>query len=166
MLPHSLRSLFASVVLAGICHVTQAAPPAELNATADAYIAAYTGQKLDTLSGFYTPESLFDDPTSAGFWGSRFRLEGGENIVQAMRENWTLIRHFDFIVRERITYFDRVVLIGTSRLTMDGAMFGATAGRDYTVDLPAVTILQIKDGKILLHLDHYDYEPLRHPEAL
>lgn len=138
-----------------------AATPAKLNATADAYIAAYTTQNLEQLATFYTAESVFDDPTSEGYWRQRFRVEGGDQIVGAMRQNWSWLHHFEFKVRERITYFDRVVLVGTSILTMDGGMFGATRGVDYTMELPAVTILRIVDGKVLLHLDHYDYEPLR-----
>ncbi|WP_221032501.1 nuclear transport factor 2 family protein [Actomonas aquatica] len=137
-----------------------AAPADDLDAVADRYLAAYTGQHLDELATYYTPESVFDDPTSEGYWRQRFRVTGGEQIVGAMRSGWTLLHGFNFEVEKRITYHDRVVLIGTSHLTLDGAMFGAKPGVDYTVALQAVTILRIVDGKILEHLDHYDYAPL------
>lgn len=139
----------------------RAATPAELNAVADAYIEAYTSQDLDTLATFYTTETLFDDPTAAGMWGEAFRVKAGDNIIQAMRTGWTAVKGFHFEVRERITYHDRVVLIGTSNLTLDGSMIGKTPGTIYNSRLPAVTILQIHEGKVLLHLDHYDYQPLR-----
>src|SRR5690606_1429468 len=113
-----------------------------IDTIADAYLAAYTGQHLEELATFYTSASVFNDPTSEGYWNSRFHVEGGDAIVQAMRENCGLIRSFRFEVVRRFSYFDRVVLSGTAHLTMDGAMFGATAGRDYTVALPAVTVLQ------------------------
>lgn len=148
---------FGSIVGAS----AQTADVAALNATADAYLAAYTAQDLARLATYYTPETEFDDPTSEGYWRERFRMRGGDAIVGAMREGWSLIRAFRFEEKERFAYHDRVVLIGTSHLRMDGAMFGGEAGRDYDVALPAVTILRIVDGKVLLHLDHYDYAPLR-----
>ena len=78
-----------------------------------------------------------------------------------MRNGWSGVHGFTFTVRERITFHDRVTLIGTSHLTLDGSMIGRRPGQDYIFDLPVVTILQIQDGKVLLHLDHYDYAPLR-----
>ncbi len=155
------RIFLAFLCVCSAAVAVRAATPAELNDTADRYLAAYTAQDLDALGAFYTPESVFDDPTSEGYWRQRFRVSGGEAIVGAMREGWVLLHGFKFEVRERLTYHDRVVLIGISHLTLDGAMFGAKAGVDYTVALPAVTILRIVDGKVLLHLDHYDYGPLK-----
>lgn len=156
-----LRLVALLLYLSLTVRAASAANHDELNATADAYLAAYTGQRLDTLASYYTPETVFDDPTSEGFWGARFRVEGGANIVEAIRQGWAGVHGFIFTVRERITFHDRVTLVGTSRLTLDGSMIGRAPGQDYIFDLPAVTILHIRDGKVLLHLDHYDYAPLR-----
>ena len=138
-----------------------AVSPAELNTTADAYLAVYTAQDLPALAKFYTAESVFNDPTAAGIWGESFTVTGGENIITAMREGWSLIRSFTFEVRERITFHDRVIFVGTSHMTLDGALFGGTPGQSYDFEFSAVTILQISHGKIVQHLDHYDYSPLR-----
>lgn len=161
--PMSLhRRWFLSLAAFGCVLATaSAATTAELNQVADAYLAAYTAQDFDRLAPFYTEASVFDDPTAAGIWGEAFTVKGGANIVHAMRTGWTLVKSITFNVRERITFHDRVVSVGTSVITMDGAMFGGERGRLYTFAFPAVTILQIDDGKVLLHLDHYDYSALR-----
>ncbi|MCF3648753.1 nuclear transport factor 2 family protein [Synoicihabitans lomoniglobus] len=134
---------------------------AELLTVAESYMEAYTAQDYPELATFYTPSTVFDDPTAAGMWGQSFTVEGGENIVEAMRTGWSLIQDFKFKTREHIVYHDRVVLVGTSHMTVDGAMIGRKAGQSFSFDLPAVTILRIVDGKVLLHLDHYDYSPMR-----
>lgn len=133
----------------------QADPRAETIAVADAYMAAY--QELDeaALAGFYADDARFFDPTSYDMEGfaAPFDFHGRDAIlagIATFKTDYGLVR-VPYAVTTKIAGMHDVAYIGEvqSEVRVKGEM------QRYAY--PIVTIITVRDGKVIEHRDYVDY---------
>lgn len=160
-----LRSLTLILAVLAVSTGNFAANSSQLLELSDRYLAAYLERDYGKLGEFYSDDAVFDDPTAAGIWGQSFTLKGREEILREMPKAYAVLGDFKFKVLHRFAFHESVVLHGISHIEFDGSLIGREGTR-FEADLLCTTVLTIRDGKVVKHLDHYDYAPLRKLAAM
>lgn len=122
-------------------------------AGAEAYLKAYQALDLRAVEALLAPDARFEDPTSTDVpgIGGPFRWEGRDAVIAGLR-GWTQsVRRIDYTIRDRYEASGRVVFIGTA-----AALIAAPSGLVRT-NFPIVTIVTLRDGKVIEHRDYTDY---------
>lgn len=144
-----------------------AAAPATLpEIVADRYLRAITDRDWEAMASFLDERSTYRDDTMTFFGGEPIDLEGVESIVDFWRtSSEDTDARVDNRVRSRFTAGDWVVLVLRPFVSVDGELWDVP-GRRIEGSFDQVTILRVRGGKILHHVDHVDYAALMgHVEA-
>ncbi|MEM1180914.1 MAG: nuclear transport factor 2 family protein [Acidobacteriota bacterium] len=129
------------------------------------YLQALYGQDSATLETVASESLLFHDPTAVELGQGPVRFEGREAVVDFFRASLATVESSRFEVVRRFTAGEKTVLELTYVVRGDGEVFGA-AGTDLELHIPGVTVLTVRDGKVLEHQDFIDYrDMLRQVEA-
>lgn len=130
-------------------------PRAETVAIADAYMAAY--QELDeaVLAEFFADDARFFDPTSYDMPGFAlpFDFEGRAAIlagIASFKSDYGLLR-VPYVVERKIAGMHDVAYVGEvhSEVLVNGEV--------QRFAYPIVTIVKVRDGKVIEHRDYVDY---------
>ena len=158
----------AVLLLIGLVALTpaRAQSPAELERIAMDYLETLEAMDWERQKTFYTEESVFEDPTSEVF-GEPWHFVGPEEISgfwRASAESAGTLS-IDNTYRKVFVTGSRVVAAIDARVRNDAANLGFP-GEIFEGTIHVVSVLEIRDGKIVHHLDHADYaEALRVIEA-
>ena len=155
-----LGALAALSFCLGLPLVAEETVESEPYATARAYLqAVYTESDFEAMATFLTEESVWEDPTMA-YFGDEKVIEGADAIVEFYRwanlggETRTTVE-----VKNHFVTGERVMMDVLYTTTSDGVLVGYPGVQLHGTSR-GFTILQIRDGKVLHHLDHIDYPGL------
>ena len=121
-------------------------------ALARRYIAAYQALDVERLESFYAADVRFIDPTSERTpLAQPFIFEGRDNVLAAIAQAAQSFVCIRYDVRRIYESSGHVVFAGKSQglLKSEQGLF--------TGDGTIVTIITIKEGKVVEHRDYYDY---------
>lgn len=129
----------------------------EIIKTAKNYLAAYSTFDVSVIEPHLADDMVFFDPTSStqNAAGGPFKFEGKEAVLKglgdyaAQYESFTLAYDLErYYESQNIVVF--VAQLGYEASTKDGQTFVGGA--------PMVTAITVKDGKIVRHVDYFDYK--------
>ena len=126
---------------------------------AEEYIAAYSQKDVDKMFSLYAENVDFKDLTAKDIFGGDNFEKHGRNEVKAF---WKQVLvdskpdHVDVKINGMFYSGSYVMLNTTFSMVLPSAWTNGV--KNVMVSFPIKTILQIKEGKILQHLDFADYD--------
>jgi len=120
---------------------------------ADAYFAAYIDRDWDSLEPLLADDADFLDPTGTLVFGP-VGAEGKPAMMKTFREGYSGITEEHFTPMRVIHSGDQALYEGM----LDWSVRLAD-GKVVSSKTPFVTILGVKDGKVITHRDYADYGP-------
>ena len=128
------------------------------------YLESLYGFDLDALEQLTAHDVVFHDPTSAVFPGGPWRYEGRGAVLDFFRRSTEGVEEHSFDVERSFTSGELTVLELTYHTRGDGAPLGHP-GVSLKLDVPAVTVIRVRDGLVVEHQDFVDYDTLRRQVA-
>ncbi|MEM1250138.1 MAG: nuclear transport factor 2 family protein, partial [Acidobacteriota bacterium] len=114
---------------------------------------------LSRLTALTTPDLLFIDETSAALPNGPWRFEGRQAVFDFFRSSVEHVVSSGFELQHGFHSGEQVVLQLVYSSQGDAAPFGSPGTR-IKLRVPAVTVLQIRNGLVAAHHDHVDYDTL------
>jgi len=124
---------------------------------ADAYLTHLYAGELAEARGLLHADAVFEDPTSAPV-GGPWRFEGADAILGFFARSLESASASSFTVERAFTAGEYRVLTLTYTTQGDGEVFGIAGQVKGSTD--AVTVLRVRDGRVVEHLDLVDYPRL------
>ena len=124
---------------------------------AQAYLDAYSTFDMSLVEPFLAEDAVFRDDTSTvqAASGGPFHFVGKDAYLKGLGDYVAQFEYFrvDYDVRRRWESNDIVVFVAD--LTYEGK---AADSPEFSGSLAAVTVITVRDGKVVLHKDYLDYE--------
>jgi ketosteroid isomerase-like protein len=120
------------------------------------YLEHLYGSELEALEEITSDDLLFHDATSSVFPGGPWRYEGRAQVLDFFRRSIQGVESQSFEVLRRFTSGEQTVLELTYRTRGDGAALGYP-GVILKLEVPAVTVIRVRDGLVVEHEDFVDY---------
>lgn len=141
-----LVAVFLTLLTTGVASAKPPDLPKGIDAKAaallSAYYDAYSENDYDRMASFYDDDAVFEDPTSDVFLRGKAKLRETMNALDAYRQlHWRVHQ----VVR------DGDVIAGQASIT------GEANGTPFATRF--ATIITLKDGKIVRHIDYVDNRP-------
>ncbi|WP_375203074.1 nuclear transport factor 2 family protein [Hyphococcus sp.] len=158
-----MKLKFAFAALALVATPLAAAEPAEETAVSDAtvsiaedYLAAYSTFNVDTMAPFLSDDMVFYDPTSTteNADGGSFIFEGKDAVLKGLGDYAAQYKSFSVAYDVERRYESNGVVVFVAQLSYD---LVTKDDQTFTGSAPIVTAVTVKDGKVVKHLDLYDY---------
>lgn len=125
----------------------------QTEAVAKPYFEAYIARDWDRLEMLLDDKATFDDATALPVFGALGK-KGKAEMAKFFRENYASIRSMRFMPASQFASGEHMVFIGELEFSM-----GVSDGVTVEARMPFVVRLQVRDGKVLEHLDTADYKP-------
>jgi len=138
---------------------TVSSTPASVLDTARTYLETLYRFDWEAVTPLLAEDALFEDPTSVIFGTETSRLEGRKAILDFFKNSSAGIGETSFEVLRSFSTGEYAIFELVYRTEGDGAVLGYP-GLPMKLKVPGTTILQVRDGKVVHHLDHIDYESL------
>lgn len=120
------------------------------------YLAAYSTFDVNKMAPFFAENAVFTDPTSNNQIPGveEFTFDGKEAILKGLGDYASGYNSFSvhYDVKRRYESSGNVVFIAD--LTYKGE---TKKGDAFSGGAPIVTVIKVKDGKIVRHTDYFDY---------
>ena len=158
-----IKLKFAFAVLALLATPLAAAEAVEEPTKSDAivsvaedYLAAYSTFNVDTMAPFLSDDMVFYDPTSTteNADGGSFVFEGKDAVLKGLGDYAAQYKSFSVAYDVERRYESNGVVVFVAQLTYE---LMTNDDKHFTGTAPIVTAITVKDGKIVKHLDLYDY---------
>ncbi len=121
------------------------------------YLDAFYAFDFLELEVFLHADAIFEDPTSEVVSpGVTWRFTDRSAILDFVRQTSASIVDAEYRVLSEFSTGEFVVFNMEYSTVFDGEMLG-TPGQEFSVELPAVTILRIQDGLVNRYTGHVDY---------
>lgn len=132
------------------------ASSADVISLAEDYLAAYSTFDTAKFGPFYADNAVFSDPTSHGFapGGGAFEYDGKAAIVKGLGDYAAQYKSFSVHYDLERRYESGGVVVFIAALTYEST---SKDGKVYTGTNPVVTVVEVRDGKVVRHTDYYDY---------
>ena len=130
---------------------------AEIVSVAEHYLDAYSTYDVAGMAPYLADDMVFIDPTSTNqnAEGGPFDFEGKAAVLKGLGDYAAQYKSFklDYDVERRFESNGVVVFVAD-------VSYVAVARDDntYTGSVPVVTAITVRDGKVVKHLDLYDYK--------
>lgn len=167
----SLRQLGPAVLVAGLIldgrtladePVASKAPSAAMQVALE-YIEAYGAFDLDKVEALYGEDAVFTDPTSFDFkdFGAPYHWEGRAAIMLQLRK----LKSEQGVVSVR--YSPSQVFEASGRVVFVADLRPVYETKEGVVrtEVPVVTIVTVREGRVIEHRDYADYDRLRRLDA-
>lgn len=152
----SSRFLIAAAAVFYSIAAASASPTPSIVEAAQKYLAAYSAFDMEKMAPLISDDMVFTDPTKPleTNGGEPFIHSGKDAVLGALGGYAKLYKEFslDYDIRRYFESNGAVIFEGDityNILTDDQQTLTGTA--------PIVTIITVKDGKIVEHRDYYDY---------
>lgn len=132
---------------------TLAERSAQTEVVARPYFEAYIARDWDRLEPMLDQRVRFDDATANVVFGAVGR-QGKAELMKAFRENYATIRSMKFHPASQFASGEHMVFVGELEWSL-----ALADGLVVDTRMPFVVRLQVRDGKVLEHLDTADYKP-------
>lgn len=155
-----MKSVFttaaAFAALFAAAHAEESAPSGSVKIATE-YLAAYSTFDVARMAPFYADNAVFTDPTSHGQVPGfeEFTFNGKAAIIKGLGDYAATYQSFSvrYDVKRRYESAGNVVFVA------DLAYQGETKkGEAFSGGAPIVTIVKVKDGKVVRHTDYFDYQ--------
>lgn len=155
------RAACAFLVAAAFFAAPECAPAQEAGGrtTADVaaeYVTAYEAKDIDALMGFYTDETILEDPTMSAA-GREVRLTGAAAIRPFLQESFDGVTGLRLEVSRRFASGPYAVINGVGRYSVPGSSVGVEA-ETFELWADFTFVLEVRDEKVVRHTDYVDYE--------
>jgi predicted ester cyclase len=124
---------------------------------AESYLEALYYSDFATVETLLASDAKFRDPTGDALAGADVSHHGRDAILSAFEAWASTLRDASFEIHRSFDSGPYVVLDLTYRFEVNGDAFGHP-GAWIPIQMAAVTILKIVNGRIQEHLDHADYD--------
>ena len=122
------------------------------------YLESLYAFDFSTLKASLHADAVFEDPTAvAAFPGQASRFSGRDDILDFFRQSSKGIVGAGYQIQSEFTTGEFVVFNLQYWSRVEGEMLGVP-GKIFSVKMPGVTILRIKNGFVIHHTDHVDYD--------
>ncbi len=160
-----LKFAFAALALLAtpLAAAETAAEPMEESSASDAivsvaedYLAAYSTFEPEKMAPFLGDDMVFTDPTSTNqnAAGGAFIFDGKDAVLKGLGDYAAQFKSFTVDYDVERQYESNGVVIFVAQLTYD---LMTNEDKHFTGSAPIVTAITVKDGKVVKHLDLYDY---------
>lgn len=156
-----MRALILCLSLLGAVQVAQAQlrgpslaeRSKETEAVAQAYFEAYIARDWNRLEPLLDEQGRFEDATAAVLFGGQAK-QGKAEQMRFFREAYAGIRAMQYHPVSQFASGEHMVFVGelSWRLAMPDGLLVDTR-------MPFLVRLQVRDGKVVEHLDTADYKP-------
>lgn len=123
---------------------------------AEDYLAAYSTFKIDKMAPFLAEDAIFSDPTSTDQTadGGSFMFTGKAAILKGLGDYAAQYKDFflEYDLERQYESNGVVIFVGRVNYTVL-----APDDQTYTGGAPIVTAVTVSNGKVIKHLDLYDY---------
>jgi len=155
----SAKSKYLFLLLATLMfkHPVAAVEPTGNIEIALRYLNAMYATDYEDYANLLHPNATFDDPTAVAFDGEAWHITGRQAIVDFIRDSSEVVVDAGFNVQSQFSTGEFVVFNLEYRSTFEGDALGIP-GKLISINMPAVTILQIQNGLVVHHIDHINYE--------
>ncbi|MBH9551537.1 nuclear transport factor 2 family protein [Inhella gelatinilytica] len=133
---------------------TLAERSAQTEAVARPYFEAYIARDWDRLEPLLDEHIRFDDATAHVVFGGAVGKQGKTELMKAFRETYAAIRAMRFHPQSQFASGEHMVFVGELEWSL-----GLADGAVVDTRMPFVVRLQVRQGKVLEHLDTADYKP-------
>jgi len=126
-------------------------------ALAKEYLAAYSTFDVTIMEPFLAEEMVFNDPTSTNqnANGEPFFFEGKQAVLKGLGDIAVMYASFTLDYNIERQYESHGVVVFIAQLTYMGE---TKNGDKFEGGAPIVTAITIKDGKVVRHMDYFDYK--------
>lgn len=128
---------------------------------AERYLTALYGQNLELLEELADEDILFQDSTATHFPNGPWRYQGREAVVGFFRSSLEGVDSTGFEIIRKFTSGEQTVLEVVYWTKGDGKLLGAP-GVTLELRVPGVTVITVREGKVVEHQDFIDYPSLMH----
>ena len=144
-------SLFASAASA------QQATSQETITIAENYLAAYSTFKPEKMAPFLAEDMVFSDPTSTDQTadGGAFMFNGKDAVLKGLGDYAAQYKAFSVNYDIERQYESNGVVVFVAQLTYN---LVTNDDKTFTGAAPIVTAITVENGKVVKHLDLYDYK--------
>lgn len=133
--------------------MTLAERSAQTESVAKPYFEAYIARDWERLEPLLHDDIRFDDATATFVFGAVGK-QGKAPLMKAFRETYAAIRAMSFIPASQFVSGEHMVFVGELEWSV-----ALADGLVVDTRMPFVVRLQVRNGKILEHLDTADYNP-------
>ncbi|WP_428409364.1 nuclear transport factor 2 family protein [Hyphococcus sp.] len=149
------------IACAGLFLIAAHAHAEELNSAdavslAEDYLAAYSTFDVEKMAPFLSDDMVFADPTSTeeSADGGAFMFNGKEAVLKGLGDYAAQYQSFSVNYDVERQYESNGVVVFVAQLTYN---LVTKDDKTFTGAAPIVTAVTVKDGKVVKHLDLYDY---------
>lgn len=159
------RILLFIIAVTGLgCEAVKAETPPEAQIKSIEYVArnyldALYALEFDKALNMLTADMFFEDTSATVFQGEPVFVNGREKVVDTFRNSATFLNEASYEIQSIFVNGSQVVMTLTYMANMKGQFIGIDA-EEVFVKVPAVTILNVEDGKIASHTDYVGYETM------
>jgi len=121
---------------------------------AQSYFDAYIARDWQTLASYFDEEGSFADTTAKPVFGD-VAVEGKEETLAYFTRNYASIKAMSFHSSRQWVSGDIAVFEGTLNWQLEIAENKVVD----TQNMPFITILELKNGRVFRHRDYADYTP-------
>ena len=114
---------------------------------------------FESLVGSTSEDLAFADPTSTYFGGKAWSRRDRDEVFGFFAASSEGIESAGFDLVSSFTSGEYAVLWLRYRTTGDGALLGAP-GLRVSLEIPGATVIRVRDGQVIEHLDHVDYQSM------
>lgn len=132
---------------------TLAERSAQTEAVAKVYFDAYIARDWERLEPLLDDGIQFDDATATVVFGA-VGMQGKTTLMKAFRKTYAAIRSMSFNPASQFASGEHMVFVGDLQWSI-----GLPDGLVVDTRMPFVVRLQVRNGKVLEHLDTADYKP-------
>ena len=124
---------------------------------AEDYIAAYSTFDVSVMEPFFADDMIFFDPTSSSqnADGGPLRFEGKDAVMKGLGDVAGQYASFSLNYSVERHYESQGVVVFVAMLTYEGE---TKDGQTFEGGAPIVTAITVKDGKVVRHIDYFDYK--------
>ncbi|TJY37785.1 nuclear transport factor 2 family protein [Pontimicrobium aquaticum] len=127
------------------------------------YMEAYGNWDFDKMKTFYDDNIRFQDPTATEAFKSAFETVGKEKVYTMFKGVYQAFEnnkppYISINVDKIFSSGSFVVVNSTYQSVLPNVWYKNSNTEKIMVSIPILTILQIKNGKIVSHKDYADYD--------
>ncbi len=123
---------------------------------AEDYLAAYSTFDVEKMAPFLSDDMVFADPTSTDQTadGGSFMFDGKDAVLKGLGDYAAQYKSFTVSYDIERQYESNGVVVFVAQLSYN---LVTKDDKTFTGEAPIVTAITVKDGKVVKHLDLYDY---------
>lgn len=128
------------------------------------YMSAYGNWDFDSMKTFYAEDVYFKDPTGSEKFNQKFEYVGKENVYQFFKGIFNNAfsdgkpPYVSFKIGNVFSTGTFVIVNSTFECILPNRWFRDSNNEKIFISIPFLTILQIKNNKIISHTDYGDYD--------